>query len=419
MKGFLFAIKCLGLICWESICNLCGRERLQCVKNISNSLAKTNIIYVKLFQAISIGVNIISDDEAEFLTQFTDNVPYSITELKDIQSISNSISSNTGKTLEIDLLPSHSGMIALVYNGIYDGEEVIVKVKRQDISRKVKEGLEHMRIIINLFSWVPFLWSIDLKGVYKENIEDLMKQCDFNIEVENSKRFFKNFSKVNYAKIPRVYPEVTDVDNDIIVMEKLKGWKITEVPAEHRRKYGGILSKIVMKSVLYDGFFHADMHAGNMLFINDDTPCIGIFDFGIMGSLNDNAMEGFYEFFKASCINNDYRRAAKALTSWLVAEPKKYNLLDIKIKENITNELESVVSEIFRSTTQLDISIVKRCNNVLSRYGLLLSKEFCKIQLAVAVSAGVATDLCGGTAPYIEEVTRSVKSIIGSDISFS
>ena len=417
MIKLLFAIKSISFIGWEVICHLCGRERLRCVKNIANFLAKDNIIYVKLFQAISIGTNIISDHEAEFLSQFTDSVPYSKSDIKDSQSIAKSITSSTGKTLEIDLWPSQSGMIALVYNGIYDGEEVIIKVKRQDISIKVKEGLENMRMVINLSCLVPFLWSVDLKGVYRENIEDLMKQCDFKIEVENATRFFKNFSKVKYAKIPKVYPDVTAVDNDVIVMEKLKGWKITEVPIERRREYGGFLAKTVMKSVLYDGFFHADMHAGNMLFIDDDTPCIGIFDFGIMGSLNDNAMEGFYEFFKASCINNDSRRAAKALTTWLVAEPNKYNDLDIDIKENITNELESLVSEIFSTNSHLDISIVKRCNNVLSRYGLLLSKEFCKIQLAMAVSVGVATELCGGTATYIEEVTSSVKSMIGSDIA--
>jgi hypothetical protein len=136
-----------------------------------------------------------------------------------------------------------------------------------------------------------------------------------------------------------------------------------------------------------------------------------------MGSLTDNAMEGFYEFFKASSIHNDYRAAAKAITRLLVAEPNDYDKLDLNIKENITNELESLVSEIFSTNSHLDISIVKRCNNVLSRYGLLLSKEFCKIQLAMAVSVGVATELCGGTATYIEEVTSSVKSMIGSDIA--
>ena len=419
MIKLLFAIKSISFIGWELICHLCGRERLQCLKNIANFLAKDNIIYVKLFQAISIGVINLTDSEVEFLSQFTDNVPYSMSDIKDIQTIAKSITSSTGKILEVDLCPSQSGMIALVYNGVYDGEDVIVKVKRQDISLKVKEGLDNMHMVIRMSRWVPWLWSLDLNGVYRENIEDLMKQCDFKIEVENATRFFKNFGKVKYAKIPKVYPEVTTVDNDVIVMEKLKGWKITEVPIERRREYGGFLAKTVMKSVLYDGFFHADMHAGNMLFIDDDTPCIGIFDFGIMGSLNDNAMEGFYEFFKASCINNDSRTAAKALTSWLVAEPNKYNDLDIDIKENITNELESLVSEIFSTNSHLDISIVKRCNNVLSRYGLLLSKEFCKIQLAMAVSVGVATELCGGTAPYMEEVTSSVKSMIGSEISFS
>ena len=417
MIKLLFAIKSISFIGWEVICHLCGRERLHSVKNIANYLAKTNIIYVKLFQAISIGVNILTDSEAKFLSQFTDSVPYSMSDIKDSQTIAKSITSSTGKTLEIDLWPSQSGMIALVYNGIYDGEEVIVKVKRKGISLKVQEGLDNMHMVIRMSRWVPWLWSLDLNSVYRENIEDLLKQCDFKNEVDNASRFWKNFSKVKYAKVPMVYPDVTAADNDVIVMEKLKGWKITEVPFERRREYGGFLAKTVMKSVLYDGFFHADMHAGNMLFIDDDTPCIGIFDFGIMGSLNDNAMEGFYEFFKASCIHNDSRRAAKAITRLLVAEPNKYNDLEIDIKENITNELESLVSEIFSTNSHLDVSIVKRCNKLLSRYGLILSKEFCKIQLALAVSAGVATELCGGTAPYMEEITRSVKSMIGSEIA--
>jgi ubiquinone biosynthesis protein len=412
-----FAIKSIWFICWEVICHLCGRERLHCVKNIANFLKKNNIIYVKLFQAISIGVINLTDSETEFLSQFTDSVPYSMSDIKDIQTIAKSITSSTGKTLKVDLWPSQSGMISLVYNGVYNGEEVIIKVKRKDISLKVKEGLDNMHMVIRMSRWVPWLWSLDLNGVYRENIEDLLKQCDFKNEVENASRFWKNFSKVKYAKVPKVYPEVTVVDNDVIVMEKLKGWKIKEVPNERRREYGGLLAKTVMKSVLYDGFFHADMHSGNMLFINDVTPCIGIFDFGIMGSLTDTAMEGFYEFFKAGSIYNDSLSAAKAITRLLVAEPNDYDKLDLNIKENITNELESLVSEIFSTNSHLDISIVKRCNKLLSSYGLILSKEFCKIQLAMAVSSGVATELCGGTAPYMEEVTRSVKSMIGSEIS--
>lgn len=418
MNAAVFAIQTIGRVSWEIICHSLGRTRLQCVKNISGQLARRNVVCAKLFQALSVGIRVLTEEEAAYLSQYTDSVPFTSAEQRDVAEIAANVTEKTGKELVIGKTPCNAGVIALAYNGTYDGRPVIVKVKRNGIVDKVRDGLAKMETLVHLCMYVPWLRYLDLETVFGENRNEMLNQCDFRLEIANASKFKASHRRIPYVKVPDVYQDITDIDPDVIVLEKLSGLKATELEQQHKRAYGNALAKLVMKSALYDGFYHADLHAGNLLFSGSpEEPVLGIFDFGIMGHLSDSAMEGFYEFFKPACLDKDYASASAALTRWLVSDPDLYDSLKSEHKAALQAGLVEITADIFGAQKPLDASLITRANTLLRTRGLSLSREFCKLQLALAVGAGVAAELCGNTAGYTDAVIEAVRALVGQDVT--
>ena len=110
------------------------------IHNVAKSLAKENILYVKIFQAISLNNYSVSDEINNELLKFTDNSPYNENDINYdlIQQVvyENNLSGNVEK-------PINSGMISLVYkmrNSI-DNRPVILKVKRNNIEEKLNNSI--------------------------------------------------------------------------------------------------------------------------------------------------------------------------------------------------------------------------------------------------------------------------------------
>jgi predicted unusual protein kinase regulating ubiquinone biosynthesis (AarF/ABC1/UbiB family) len=413
----IFTLQSIGLITWEIMCHSLGRDRLQCVKNISLGLAKHNVVCAKIFQALAVGVRALSEEEATYLSQYTDSVPFTSDEQRNVDEIASSISDKCGKTLKIGHVPCNSGIIALAYNGTYDDTHVIVKVKRIGIDDKIIDGVNKMGTLVWVCNYIPWLKYLELETVLTENKDEMIAQCNFNIEVENAKKYKSNNKRIPYVMVPEVFKEVTDIDNDIIVMEKIFGFKAKDIPTESKRAYGNVLAKLAMKNALFDGFYHGDLHAGNLIFSGTkEEPVLGIFDFGVMGNLSDNVMEGFYEFFKPACMDKDYVSASSALTRWLLSDTNAYEALSTQHKEEIQNCLVEITSDIFGAEKPLDASLITRANMILKTHELTLSREFCKLQLALAVGAGVSVELCGSTSEYMESVINAVCTLVGNDV---
>lgn len=420
MNTLIFSFLIIGLMMWEMLCYSVGRSRLQCLKNISGHLTNQNVVCAKLFQAISVGIKAFTKKEVEYLLQYTDAVPFTKAEQKDVDEIAMHIKNYFNKDIMIDKVPCNSGIIALAYKATYDGKPVIVKIKRIGIKDSVSDGLMKMKTLVSLCKYIPWLKHLDIETIFEENLRDINAQCDFKNEVLNAISYKNNNKRLTYMKVPDVYPEITDLDSDVIVLERLDGMNISELPEDSKGVYGSILAKIAMKSLLYDGFYHGDLHVGNMLFLGSpEKPVIGVFDFGVMGRLSEDTMEGFYNFFKSACVDKDYEEASIVITKWLVTDPSIYDDLESIDKFNLQKELYKVVSDIFSGNTPIDVSITIRINPLLKQYGLALSREFSKIHMSMAVILGIAGELCGDTSAYMKDVNKAVKSLIGKDMMYN
>ena len=419
MESFFFCAKVMSCISWQSICYALGRPRTTCVQNVAYCLTSDNVMCTKILQAISVGIDFFTEEERKFLSLFADSVPFVESELPDIKEIVSELSIVTSQELTLlePVTPTRSGTIAVVYYGKLDGKEVVIKVKRKGVESTYQEGVRKMRTLAKITSWLPYIRMLRLQDIMEENEVDMLDQIDFVQEVNNCIRSYKNFKRVETVKIPHVYDQFTSHNNDIIVMERLRGVSLHELSPDKRTLYAAINAKYFMKSVLYDGFYHADMHQGNLFFTEENgKPVLGVVDFGMCGSIRPEEQESFYRFFQQGWFKKDPMRAAEVMFDCLVRPQERIRMLPEAERQRLIQSLSIITGEIFHDHSDFDPSTIYRVNNILRPYDLRLSRQFCKIQLALGVSAGVGKSLAVET-PLMQTLDNVINEMfICSDI---
>jgi ubiquinone biosynthesis protein len=215
---------------------------------------------------------------------------------------------------EFEREPAASASVAQVHIGrLHDGAEIAVKVLRPGIAAVIEEDLALLHAGASLVEW---LWADgrrlrphDVVGEFAKHLE---VELDLLREASNASQLRRNFADSLLLLVPEVYWDYCT--SEVMVMERMHGTPISQV-AELRAKDIDIprLSRagveIFFTQVFRDGFFHADMHPGNIL-VADDGRYVAL-DFGIMGTLTEvdknYLAQNFLGFFR-----RDYRRVAEA-----------------------------------------------------------------------------------------------------------
>src|SRR5262249_1918420 len=150
----------------------------------------------------------------------------------------------------------------------------------------------------------------NLVGIVDEFFRTLELETNFIVEANNIRRFQENFRDEPNVQIPRVYFQFTGPR--VLVLEALKGIPLSQRAAVERE---GVDRMQIMragvrayfKMVFKDGFFHGDLHAGNLFILPGNR--IGLIDFGIVGRLNRRVQDAIANMF-VSLSSEDYERLA-------------------------------------------------------------------------------------------------------------
>lgn len=408
-------VKTIGYVSWQSLCYCFGRTRIDCIQNIANYLASINIIYSKVFQSLSAGANILSIEEMKYFSQFNDTAPFKTSDVYNVKEIVDNLNRVCNTNINVKhSTPERSGMVALVYYGTMDDNDVVVKVKRRNIEDNLEDALKKMRFIVKIASYMPWLNRLYLPTIFEENRQDMLNQLDFSNEVRNLSLYKKSFRHMDFVRIPLVYEHFTNEDDRVIVMERLYGTRLHDIKSDKEKaEYGPLLAKFSMKSILYDRRYHADLHAGNIFFMgNPGDRKIGIIDFGIIGCMSKEAQDNFYNFFKSILVDNDYIEGTNVLLSRLVEPKQVYINMTPRKKHRLLAKMAIVTKDVFGPDSILDARTVYRINNELMEYGLYLSRPFCRIQLSLAVCASVCNELCRVGDNYMHHVSNVTKNMI-------
>jgi ubiquinone biosynthesis protein len=295
------------LVFWRSLERPRG-ERLR------RALEDLGPIFVKFGQVLSTRRDLIPVDIADELARLQDRVPPFSTDL-----VLRTLERAFGKPVD-DVFASFerqavaSASVAQVHFGVLpDRREVAVKVLRPGIDRIIGRDLALLDTAAGLMEavWVDGrrLKSREVIAEFEKHLHD---ELDLLREAASASQLRRNFRDSALLRVPEVYWDWCTTE--VMVMERMRGTPISQVAALReqgidipRLSRTGV--EIFFTQVFRDGFFHADMHPGNIL-VGPDGRYIAL-DFGIMGTLTqvdkDYLAQNFLAFFR-----RDYRRVAQA-----------------------------------------------------------------------------------------------------------
>ena len=271
-------------------------------------------IFVKFGQVLSTRRDLVPLDIADELALLQDRVPpfdsdLAVAEVE--RALEKPIRENFGS---FEKEPVASASIAQVHLAtLHDGTEVAVKVLRPGVEAAIARDLALLETAARL---VERFWAdgrrLKPRQVVAEFARHLDDELDLMREAANASQLGRNFAGSPLLLVPAVYWGLCA--QRVMVMERMHGTPISQVPALREKGVdipalarAGV--EIFFTQVFRHGFFHADMHPGNIL-VADDGRYIAL-DFGIMGTLTEvdknYLAQNFLGFF-----NRDYRRVAQA-----------------------------------------------------------------------------------------------------------
>jgi len=219
----------------------------------------------------------------------------------------------------IDIEPKQlaSASIAQVHTAkLRDGTPIVIKVQRPGIIARCMADMKIMRFMAKLVA--KFKKNAELAnpvGVVDDFTQTLTEELDFRKEAANLDRFNEIMRELGHKHIRSPVPHHEYTTRKILVMERFAGLRVDRFEEIKSRGIDGE-TKLVdglrawFQCVVFYGFFHGDVHAGNLMLLDDDT--IGFLDFGIVGRFDDKARYLVTDYMIAFASGN-YKRLAEII----------------------------------------------------------------------------------------------------------
>lgn len=219
----------------------------------------------------------------------------------------------------VDVNPKQlaSASIAQVHTAMLrDGTLVVIKVQRPGIIARCMADMKLMRGVARVVA--RFKKDAELAnpvGVVDDFTKTLTEELDFRKEAANLDRFNEIMRELGHKNIRGPVPHHEYTTRKILVMERFTGLRVDAFEEIKAKGIDGE-SKLVdglrawFQCVVFYGFFHGDVHAGNLMLLDDDS--IGFLDFGIVGRFDDNARYLVTDYMIAFASGN-YKRLAEII----------------------------------------------------------------------------------------------------------
>lgn len=269
--------------------------------------------FIKLGQALSVRPDLVGDDLADDLSALQDRLPpFPASHARA------AIEAEFGRPVEhlfawFDDQPVAAASIAQVHFAVTsDGGDVAVKILRPGIEQRFARDLD-------LFRWLAELAERHLPAMHRlrpvETVETIAQtvamEMDLRYEAAAGDELRANFDGDDSFRVPRM--DWTRTGQRVLTLERVRGVPVDETAliAAAGHDAGAIvanMARVFFLQVFRDGFFHADLHPGNLLVAEDGA--IVALDFGIMGRIDKRTRQYLAEML-IGFLTGDYRRVAE------------------------------------------------------------------------------------------------------------
>ena len=386
-------------------------------ERLRRALEDLGPIFVKFGQLLSTRRDLLPADVADELAKLQDQVPpFSSEKSREL------IESSLGRKIDdmfIDFQdqPVASASIAQVHfatmrAGVHADKLVAVKVLRPGMNELIDKDIALMKTAA---VWIEKIWAdgkrLKPREVVAEFDKHLHDELDLMREAANASQLKRNFSAESGSghllSVPQMYWDYCS--SEVITMERMHGIPISHIT--RLQEHGIDLKKlardgveIFFTQVFRDGFFHADMHPGN-IYVSDRGNNFGRYialDFGIVGTLSDvdkqYLAQNFIAFFR-----QDYKRVAELhVQSGWVPKGTRIDELESAIRACIEPYFNKPLKEISLGQALMRLFQTSRRFNVeIQPQLVLLQKTLLNVE-GLGRQLDPDLDLWKTAKPYLE-----------------
>jgi len=395
-------------------------EKKQIVENtdlgerLSNSLESMGTTFIKLGQFLATRPDIIGEELSKKLENLQDKLPpFSLLQAKEI--IKKDLGNDTYDSIINLSDPIAAASIAQVHKAqINDNgtiKDVAIKILRPNIKKVFNEEIDAMMLFAFLVeSFIKKTKRLKLVEVVFLLKEITNLEMDLRFEAAAANEYAENTKNDLGFKVPKIYWNYTS--ENVMTLDWVDGVSIRETQELKNKNFNTkkIAEDIIqnfLRHAVRDGFFHADMHQGN-IFIDNDGYIVPI-DFGIMGRL-DKMSKRFLAEILFGFIQRDYRKVAEVhLIAGLV--PKEVPI------DDLAQALRSIGEPIFGQAVK-DISggkLLKQLFDVTEKFNMQTQPQLLMLQKTMVVVEGVArklnpdTNIWTTSKPVLESWLKETK----------
>lgn len=367
---------------------------------ITNCFKELGPIYIKFGQTLSTRTDLIGNNIANQLKHLQDKLKAFKVDIAH-QIIFDSFNTTHHELFAaFDDVPIAAASISQVHKAkLKTGEDVAVKILRPNIHKIYARDIKLLKFIAKIISKIfNRTKRLKLKEVINIFHSTMLVELDLRLEAAAISEMQENYLNNTDIHIPKVYWSINS--KQILVTEWINGISIYDKQKLLEQKID--ISEISKKMAIMffnqayrDGFFHADLHPGNILV--QDNGIIALLDFGIMGRLSNTDRFAIAEIL-LSFLNRDYKSVAQihskvgyipqdtnlelfAQNCRAIAEPIiGLPIKDISIGKLLTQLFQ--ITENFGMETQPQLLLLQKSMVIIEGIGQTLDPEMNMWQLA-------------------------------------
>ena len=383
-------------------------------ERLSSSLESMGTTFIKLGQFLATRPDIIGEELSRRLENLQDRLPpFSLIQAKEI--IKNDLGDDTYNSIINLSDPVAAASIAQVHKAqINDNgtiKDVAIKILRPNIKKIFNDEIDAMILFAFLVeSFIKKTKRLKLVEVVFLLKEITNLEMDLRFEAAAANEYADNTKNDVGFRVPQIYWNFTS--ENVMTLDWVDGVSIRETEELKKRdlntkKIAEDIIQNFLRHAVRDGFFHADMHQGN-IFIDNNGHIVPI-DFGIMGRL-DKMSKRFLAEILFGFIQRDYRKVAEVhLIAGLV--PKEVPI------DDLAQALRSIGEPIFGQTVK-DISggkLLKQLFDVTEKFNMQTQPQLLMLQKTMVVVEGVArklnpnTNIWTTSKPVLENWLKETK----------
>ncbi|MEM8790010.1 MAG: 2-polyprenylphenol 6-hydroxylase [Pseudomonadota bacterium] len=388
---------------------LFGRSGDASLPPIARALQAMGPAYVKFGQILSTRPDVVGDDVVRQLRYLQDRLPPFGRDAA-LATLRQELGPQIVQLIDDFGEPVAAASIAQVHSATWtpSGEKVAIKVLRPGIERKFRRDIGTFYFIAGFVdALVPGAKRLRPKDVVAHFEGVVNTELDLRLEASAANEFAEKTKNDDRLRVPKI--KWDGCSRRVMTQEWLSGAPLDADQLKAEGRNVTVLATTIISTflthALRDGFFHADMHQGNLRLAPDGT--LIVLDYGIMGRL-DRVTRRHYAEILYGFLTRNYRRVAEVHFEAGYVPPDR----DV---EKFAQALRAIGEPIFdQNVSQISMAnLLAYLFETTERFGMETRTELILLQRTMVVVEGVArsldphANLFNAARPVVEDWIRS------------